>query len=799
MDNSASLEILWEQTYPNGDEEYDDILYSVTKTSSGGFLFAGKIDSWGTRIGDAWLVKINSTGEIQWTQTYGNDDSQSITDVIEVSEGGYIWIGERSTPDTGAEAPWVVKIDTEGSIEWEKKFDFDYLFSTIVDISGEGYICAGQHQQESGDSINIDAVLVKLDEEGSIEWEQRYSPEDSETYGIVNDAIKTSDDNYVLVGKLRPSGYEEEDTWLVKVDTDGTLQWKERYGDDSKEDRNEEGNSIIETSDGKYLTSVNSTPFGNTHGQGSDARLLKVGRDGSVQWEQTYNTQGTQTAVQVVELNESGYLLIGSTKSNQTDEPIVRFVSVSQDGGIRWEQTYGSEGSYSPNNLIQTGDKTYLSAGTFEPNNSARVGWLAEFGITKNPTTQTSTVTPIDSLQESVTPTVSDTIPDSNEYPLEEGSKVTVNPTGTPLYVIQDIPNVDPDRRAVTTTNYELVGKNRTKDALTAEFYQNSTEVFDFSNRLQTARNHKSRVADLQLFGRVVDAGWDVTVILSSLLVNRPDLGLGSAISLTSDAINWSVTEYNEPFEEGFTKMTATLTNAKSIQAKAQQMRTDRELANQIGTGLEAFALGVDIAQTQGGLTSAWDEAITALQQSQFPTNSVDDAINSADDLAAQSVDDAITASSGLVLGFAIDTAVGEVESGVKAKTKIHTAELAYETVRIPLLERLEVLQSRAEAGELTYPQSVEYELFPAIELQMKALLAQIGADYWEAISSSATGLLWDVVSNADSKATNFETTANSLETASKWSYLGAGANTRIIEDRFTNTINMEFVSGGEE
>lgn len=410
---------------------------------------------------------------------------------------------------------------------------------------------------------------------------------------------------------------------------------------------------------------------------------------------------------------------------------------------------------------------------------------------TRRTTTRTTTTRPTTATQTTTTTT-------GSEYDLRAGTKTTVRPDGRPLYVIRNIPELPDSRRAVTTTSYALVDEPLAMDALTAADYQSGTPVVDYAERLQTAREHREHAQDLQLFGRAVDAGWDVTIIANSFLVGQPQLGVGNAISLLTDTISWGYMEYTEPYEEGFTKMTATLTNANSIRAKSRRMRTSDDIASDVGAMLDAMHLGAEAASTGSGLVSAWDTALTALQRSRFPTHAADDTLRTADDLAAQSVDDAVAASSGLFAGFAIGLATSEISSVVKAKTKIHTTELAFETVRIPLLRRLGRLQDLAQSGHLTYPQAVEYGVAQATEMQMGAILFQVGADYWDAISESSTGLVWDIVSNASEKASNYRATAQALENTAKWLYIGAGADASTLADRYESSVNAEVLDGGE-
>ena len=111
----------WEQTYGGSSTE---LINSTIPTSNGGYLLGGYTFSndgdvqSGNHGGiDFWVVKINSTGTIEWEQTYGGSNYDELHSLISTSDGGYLLGGYTGSNDGdiqsgnhGNDDFWVVKI-----------------------------------------------------------------------------------------------------------------------------------------------------------------------------------------------------------------------------------------------------------------------------------------------------------------------------------------------------------------------------------------------------------------------------------------------------------------------------------------------------------------------------------------------------------------------------------------------------------------------------------------------------------------------------------------------------------------
>ncbi len=232
---------LWSNEY--GGSEFD-IGFSVQQTTDGGYVVTGWTDSF-SESRDVYLFKTNSLGQEIWSKTFGDDNSNIGRSVIQTSDNGFFL-----TTDTyifGSGFGWIdlIKTDSVGNIEWTTTFDNeddDDGFSAQNTNDG-GFIVTGMTEADN----NIgDALLIKISNNGVIEWSHRYGDYESLERG--GGVQQTTDGGYVLVGGKNLEGYDF-DIYLVKTNSLGDTLWTRTFGGDNWD----EGTWIEQTADGGYI------------------------------------------------------------------------------------------------------------------------------------------------------------------------------------------------------------------------------------------------------------------------------------------------------------------------------------------------------------------------------------------------------------------------------------------------------------------------------------------------------------------------------------------------------------------
>jgi hypothetical protein len=322
---------------------YFDFASSIQQTTDGGYVLTGCTSSntgdvsGNHGLQDIWVVKLNSSGSIQWQKCLGGTSDEGATSIQQTTDGGYILTGYTESSDGDVSGLhgisyadiWVVKLDCLGTIQWQKCLggtNFEYG-RYIQQTSDGGYIIAGHTTSNDGDVIGnyggMDFWVVKTDSLGAIQWQKCFGG----TNGEEAYALKqTTDGGYTLTG-FTASGngnvsgnHGGTDVWVVKLDSIGTIQWQKCLGGTSDEG----ANSIQQTTDGGYvLTGYTTSNNGNVSGNhgGADVWVVKLDSIGTIQWQKCLG--GTDVsgegASSIQQTADGGYILTGYATSNDGD------------------------------------------------------------------------------------------------------------------------------------------------------------------------------------------------------------------------------------------------------------------------------------------------------------------------------------------------------------------------------------------------------------------------------------------------------------------------------------------------
>ncbi len=136
----------WMKEFPqNTTWSKNDLSKSIISSSDGGFLAVKTTEESG--IPKIELLKLNSTGDVEWQKTYGDSSNQFGNTLLKNSEGGYYVIGGMNPGFNGNGDSFgqaiMVKTDDQGN-EIRKNY---YSFPSITD---RGYLL-----QEFNDSILV--------------------------------------------------------------------------------------------------------------------------------------------------------------------------------------------------------------------------------------------------------------------------------------------------------------------------------------------------------------------------------------------------------------------------------------------------------------------------------------------------------------------------------------------------------------------------------------------------------------------------------------------------------------------
>ena len=266
-----SLNAQWAIIYGGSDFNFD-WARSIQQTSDGGYIVAGSTESFGAGGIDFWVLKLTSTGEIEWQRTYGGIYWDETYSIQQTSDGGYIVAGFTLSFGAGDDDSWILKLNSAGAIEWQHTYggSKDDKFRSIQQTSDGGYIVAGD--TASFGAVNNNFWILKVDSSGDIEWQRAYGGNSGDyAYSIQ----QTSDGGYIVAGYTLSFGVESSDFWILKLGSSGDIEWQHTYGGDFVD----HAYSIQQTSDGGYIVAGETGSFGINY---DDLFIIKLYSDGDI-------------------------------------------------------------------------------------------------------------------------------------------------------------------------------------------------------------------------------------------------------------------------------------------------------------------------------------------------------------------------------------------------------------------------------------------------------------------------------------------------------------------------------------
>ncbi|MEM6842722.1 MAG: hypothetical protein AAF632_10895 [Bacteroidota bacterium] len=375
---------------------------------------------------DYWLIKVDAQGNVQWDKSYSGGGRDWFTTILPTSDGNYLlcgygWSGmafDKSEASRGHEDYWLIKIDAQGNKLWDKTIGgpTNDTLEDVIETDDGGFLLGGfsvgldfgigGEQTEFNRGLGPDYWVVKIDANGNKLWDKIYGGEGED---FLSKIVKTQDGNYLLAGYSNSStGFEKSegsrgdlDYWLVKIDPNGNPLWDKTIGGNG-DDRLA---GVILTADGGFLLGGRSSSNAgfdkseNSRG-GNDYWLVKTDAQGNVQWDRIYGGGGSETFSDLLVTPDQHLILTGYSRSevgyekSEARRGTEDYWILKTDllGNVIWDKTIGgSEYNHAQDAVLNSqGDLMILgyssSPSGFDKTDFNRGGydyWLVKLNTTK--------------------------------------------------------------------------------------------------------------------------------------------------------------------------------------------------------------------------------------------------------------------------------------------------------------------------------------------------------------------------------------------------------------------------------
>lgn len=213
----SSGNISWTKTFGGSN---DDDASSVAITNDGGYIISGVTKSFADSTGDVYLIKTDASGNLQWSKAYGSgaNNNDIGSSALQTSDHGYIVTG--TSDGFFGEAAFLMKTDSTGNVQWGKAYgtndeSSDASASSVSITNDGGYAFTGYISNfgAGGD----DFYLVKTDANGDTLWTKTYGSSEDDDAAFLK---QTNDGGFVIGGVTQgfPESGGGEHLYLVKTD-----------------------------------------------------------------------------------------------------------------------------------------------------------------------------------------------------------------------------------------------------------------------------------------------------------------------------------------------------------------------------------------------------------------------------------------------------------------------------------------------------------------------------------------------------------------------------------------------------
>jgi hypothetical protein len=332
------------------------------------------------------------TGELDFSQTIGGSKNDVLKSIIKTDDEGYAILGYTQSNDfdiTTKEVEnfdfWLLKHDVNNNLVWQQTFggSMDDRGAELITTSDGGFAVLGFSKSSdlnvSENAGSQDFWLVKLSNNGTLLWEKSFGFSGAD-YGTT--LLETEEGGFLITGVLDVSASNGQgnakfnkqkhaggDFWVLKLTAGGDLEWSKYYGGSFTDTPF----GVVKTADNGFILvgSSDSNDVDINNNKGSyDFWVIKISSDGTLLWEKSFGGSEIDEARAICATHDGNFIVVGDTRSSDSDITInnggadVWALKISSEGNLIWEKTFGGTSFDVARSVSMTQDNGFVIAGS---------------------------------------------------------------------------------------------------------------------------------------------------------------------------------------------------------------------------------------------------------------------------------------------------------------------------------------------------------------------------------------------------------------------------------------------------
>jgi hypothetical protein len=333
---------------------------------------------------DAWIVKYNRFGLIEWQKCFGGTNPDEFFDVRATADGGAIAVGRSGSTDgnitgnKGGEDIVVAKYDANGNLQWNKNYGTTLLDGAriVIPMPDGTYVLGcysnGNNIDFTGGKGGRDIWLMQISATGNIIRKKNFggSSEDD-----VFDLRLLNNEQWIFTGSTGSingdvtGNHGSTDVWVVKLSNQWNISKQKCFGSTGQD----VGNGVVTLPDGFAIAARVNTNNGDVTGLkgGYDGFIIKTDTSLNMSWSKTFGGSANDYFSALTVTADNKLLVAGETSSIDGDISSnaglsdAWLIKMDTIGNIAWSKTFGGNKADRANDMMLWGNDDYLFAGMF--------------------------------------------------------------------------------------------------------------------------------------------------------------------------------------------------------------------------------------------------------------------------------------------------------------------------------------------------------------------------------------------------------------------------------------------------
>ena len=405
----AQPAIQWQKCLGGSENE---AAYAIQQTTDHGYIVAGYTKSNDGDVNnnhgneDFWVIKLDQNGNLEWETTLGGTAREEANSIQQTSDGGYIAAGFTLSNNGdvsgnhGGEDMWVVKLDSTGALQWQKCLGGSGkdIANYVLETPG-GYLIAGPTESNNGDVSgnhgNSDFWIVQLDDVGLILWQQCFGGSEND---VATSLALRPGGGYLITGYSYSNNGDVSgnnglyDFWVVEISNTGTLLSQNSLGGSGFEysysiSPASNGNILVSGSTGSNDGDVSGNHNSGGFGYSYDQWIVLLNNNGSIIWQKCLGGTDQDIAFASQQTSDGGFVtggnawsLNGDVTGNQGNSDFW-IVKLDMNGNIEWQKCVGGSNFDMGRDIKQTNDDGYVIAGMTSSTDGDVTGYHALYDV----------------------------------------------------------------------------------------------------------------------------------------------------------------------------------------------------------------------------------------------------------------------------------------------------------------------------------------------------------------------------------------------------------------------------------